>query len=67
MNPILCRSLRRRMALAAACTVPLAWLLTASAGQTTGAPADLVIVNGRFILPTARDTCSTPWRLPAAR
>jgi hypothetical protein len=42
MNPILCRSLRRRMALATICTVPLVWLLTASAGPTRGAPADFV-------------------------
>src|SRR5262249_40410657 len=48
MNPIPCRSLRRRMALATICTVPLVWLLTASAGQTSGAPADLLIVNGRI-------------------
>src|SRR5918911_356800 len=47
-NPILCRSLRRRMALAVLCTLPLVWLLTASAGQTSGAPADLLIVNGRI-------------------
>jgi len=48
MSPILCRSLRRRMALATICTVPLVWLLTARAGQTSGAPADLLIVNGRI-------------------
>ena len=48
MSPILCRSLRRRIALATICTVPLVWLLTARAGQTSGAPADLLIVNGRI-------------------
>lgn len=47
-NPIHRRSLRRATALAIMCTVPLVWLLAASADQARGAAADLLIVNGRI-------------------
>ena len=60
MNPILCRSLRRRMALATICTVPLVWLLTASAGQTSGAPADFVKAVHTMTLSASQQSDALP-------
>src|SRR5689334_1845471 len=47
-RPITYGSLRRRVTFAAMCTLPMLWMLVASVGgQTTSAPADLLITNGK--------------------
>jgi hypothetical protein len=46
-RPILHGSLRRRVTLAAMCTLPMLWVTVAGVGdQTRIAPADLLITNG---------------------
>jgi len=47
-RPIAYGSLRRRATLAAICALPMMWMIVAGAGgQTTSAPADLLITNGK--------------------
>ena len=47
-RPIFNGSLQRRVTLAAICTVPMLWVIVANVrGQTTSAPADLLINNGK--------------------
>ena len=47
-RPISSGSLRRRVMLAAMCTLPMSWVIVVSVGgQTSSAPADLLITNGK--------------------
>ena len=47
-RPVFYRSLRRRVTLAAICTLPMLWVIAATIGRhTRSAPADLLITNGR--------------------